>query len=204
MPDFDYLQEMIDDMPEQFRGGQNTKIFVAALARQLQEAYRFLADLRDKRSLETAVGIQLDGIGDIVVLTRDEAARMIDFADKGEAMDDELYREYLRYKVHVNTNVGTYRDVHKALQMFWSTSPLYYSEKAEAPATMFFTTSVNDPEAMTDMLAKIPVIKPAGVALKILAVAEVKPVLVGLFAGIAMAGLGQKIEVEVKAYGTME
>lgn len=69
---------------------------------------------------------------------------------------------------------------------------------------MFFTTPVNDPEAMTDMLAKIPVIKPAGVALKILAVAEVKPVLVGLFAGIAMAGLGQKIEVEVKAYGTME
>lgn len=204
MPDFDYLRKMQSDMLEQFQGKPNAEVLIEALARQLQEVYQFFVDLRDKRSLETAVGVQLDRIGDIVVLSRAEAARLIDFAENCDVMNDELYREYLRYKVHVNTNIGTYRDVHKALRMFWSTSPLYYSEKANSPATMFFTTPVNDPEAMTDMLAKIPVIKPAGVALKILAVAEVRPVSVDVYAGIAIAGLGRKIEVEVKNYGTME
>ena len=143
MADFDYLKKLENDMPQQFKDKPNIEVLLKALAKQLQEVYQFFADLRDKRSLQTAVGRQLDGIGDIVVLSRDDADMLAGLAERRLAMNDELYREYLLYKIHINTNTCTYLDVYRALKMFWNVSPLYYEERPEWPATMFFSTPVD-------------------------------------------------------------
>jgi len=172
MAEFDYLQRLEDDVLQQFKDKPNTKILLKAIARQLQEVYQFFVDLRDKRSLETAFGAQLDGIGDIVVLSRDEADRLAGLAERRMAMGDELYRDYLLYKIHINTNICTYLDVYKALKMFWNVSPLYYEERPEWPATMFFHTPILKPEDMPERLFRIPVIKAAGVMLKIMVTTE--------------------------------
>ena len=174
---FDYLKKLEDDHLVQFRGKKNTEVLMKALARQLQEVYRFFVDLRDRRSLEASEGKQLDGVGDIVVLSRDEARQLAETMDPIDVMDDELYRKYLKYKIHINTNICTYKDVYKALKMFWDTTPLYYSEDPEWPATMFFATPILKPEDGADRLLAAPVIKAAGVMLKIIASTEtpIKP-----------------------------
>ncbi len=194
---FDYLKKLEDDLLEQFRGKKNTEVLMKALARQLQEVYQFFIDLRDKRSLEASEGKQLDGVGDIVVLSRDESRQLAETMDPIDAMDDELYRKYLKYKIHINTNICTYKDVYKALKMFWDTSPLYYSEDPEWPATMFFSTPTLKPEDRAERLFKIPVIKAAGVMLRIMATTETpfEPAVLrgggAVFSGILVTNLPQ-------------
>lgn len=188
MADFDYLQKLENDMPQQFKDKPNIEVLLKALAKQLQEVYQFFTDLRDKRSLQTAVGRQLDGIGDIVVLSRDDADMLAGLAERRLAMNDELYREYLLYKIHINTNTCTYLDVYRALKMFWNVSPLYYEERPEWPATMFFSTPVLRPEDMPDRLFRAPVIKAAGVMLKIMFTTEASEVKKTVHIGSAFFG----------------
>lgn len=188
MADFDYLCKLKNDMPQQFKNKPNIEVLLKALARQLQEVYQFFADLRDKRSLQTAVGKQLDGIGDIVVLSRDEADKLAGLAERSLAMNDELYRDYLLYKIHINTNICTYLDVYRALKMFWNVSPLYYEERPEWPATMFFSTPVLRPEDMPERLFRVPVVKAAGVMLKIIVTTETPRVFVNIHSFGVMLG----------------
>lgn len=188
MADFDYLCKLENDMPQQFKNKPNIEVLLKALARQLQEVYQFFADLRDKRSLQTAVGKQLDGIGDIVVLSRDEADKLAGLAERSLAMNDELYRDYLLYKIHINTNICTYLDVYRALKMFWNVSPLYYEERPEWPATMFFSTPVLRPEDMPERLFRVPVVKAAGVMLKIIVTTETPRVFVNIHSFGVMLG----------------
>lgn len=188
MADFDYLCKLENDMPQQFKNKPDIEVLLKALARQLQEVYQFFADLRDKRSLQTAVGKQLDGIGDIVVLSRDEADKLAGPAERSLAMNDELYRDYLLYKIHINTNICTYLDVYRALKMFWNVSPLYYEERPEWPATMFFSTPVLRPEDMPERLFKVPVVKAAGVMLKIIVTTETPRVFVNIHSFGVMLG----------------
>lgn len=196
---FDYLKKLEKDLLEQFRGKKNTEVLMKALARQLQEVYQFFIDLRDKRGLEASEGKQLDGAGDIVVLSRDEARQLAETMDPIDVMDDELYRKYLKYKIHINTNICTYKDVYKALKMFWDTTPLYYSEDPEWPATMFFSTPTLKPEDRAERLFKIPVIKAAGVTLKIMATTEtpLEPAVLrgggAVFSGVVITKLPQLV-----------
>ena len=196
---FDYLAKLEDDLLEQFKGKPNTAVMMQALARQLQEVYQFFIGLRDKRSLDTAEGRQLDGIGDIVVLSRSEARQLAESADVIDDMDDELYRNYLKYKIGINTNLCTYREVYDAIKMFWKNSPLYYSEDPEIPATMFLSTPVLKPEDMAERLFRLPYIKAAGVAIRIVATTEteIDPVIVrgggAMFGSILSTKLPQNI-----------
>lgn len=169
---FDYIKSLNEDLLEQFRGKPNTEVLMKALARQLQDVYQFFVDLREKRTLAKSEGKQLNGIGDIVVLSRPEAGFLASKMNPDSVLDDDLYRKYLTYKVFLNTNTCTYPDVIKALKMFWDTSPLYYSEDLEHPATMFFSTPTLRPEDNAGALLQVPKVKAAGVTLKLLATTE--------------------------------
>ena len=152
-------------MIEQFKGQPNIEIFNKALARQLDELYEFFENLNTLRWLQTADGVQLDGIGNIVALSRSEAFTLARTANQDVPMDDETYRLYLAWKIALNTTDCTIREVYQALRMFWDT-PLFYSEKIEHPATMFWSTPMLPPEHNTDVLRMIPKVKAAGVAIK--------------------------------------
>jgi len=168
----DYLEKLRRDLLEQFRGKPNIEVMQRALARQLDEVHEFFLDLNKKRWLLDAEGVQLDGVGDIVVLSRSEALTMSEMANLNVPMDDDLYRRYLAWKNALNTTNCTHLDVYRALQLFWDKSPLYYSEELEHPATIIFTTPELTPDQDVRVLFLAPKVKAAGVALRIVAITK--------------------------------
>lgn len=205
MADFDYRQSVEKDTLEQFRGQPNIQVLHDVLAKQLQDVYDFFMELKLHRWIHDATGKQLDGVGDIVVLSRAEASEYAKAAGLGDASDDEVYRKYLYYKVLKNTNNCTYPELIKAFRMFWE-KPLYYSEDPEYPATMFLDTGILTPEDHAEDLLSSPIIKAAGVGIHITATTESPPadgelhITPVLGRGMAITALPE-LEPEMKAAG---
>lgn len=166
-----YIATMKKDLVEQFKGKANIEALAEVLGSELQEVFDFFEQLRTQRDLHSAVGRQLDGVGDITVLTRQEAGKLAAYAGRGNSTDDETYRKYLVYKVLKNTCDCTYSDIIKAFRMFWD-KPLYYSENPEYPAVMFLETGKLAPEDHAENLLAAPIIKAAGVGIHITAITE--------------------------------
>lgn len=164
----DYVELLRGDLVEQFKEKPVIDALVSAIGEQLNDVRRFYEDLRDRRGLQTSMGQQLDGIGDIVVLSRLEAGALACINESVYVLDDESYRRYLIFKVWKNTNNCTYHDVIKALRMFWP-KPLYYREDPAEPATMVFETDMLSPEDDVPKLLNAPLIKAAGVGIKVIA-----------------------------------
>ena len=167
----DYVELLRGDLVEQFKEKPVIDALVSAIGEQLNDVRRFYEDLRDRRGLQTSMGQQLDGIGDIVVLSRLEAGALACINESVYVLDDESYRRYLIFKVWKNTNNCTYHDVIKALRMFWP-KPLYYREDPSEPATMVFETDMLSPEDDVPKLLNAPLIKAAGVGIKVIARTE--------------------------------
>lgn len=166
MPDFS--EKLREDLVEQFKEQPVIDALMQAIGKQMNDVYDFFTALREERWVQTAVGKQLDGVGDIVVLSRKEAGELACFKESVYVLKDEEYRNYLIYKIWKNTCDCTYSDIIKAFRMFWD-KPLYYSEKPDYPATMFFETGELTPEDDAQRLLDAPFIKAAGVAIKVIA-----------------------------------
>ena len=164
----DYVAKLKQDLVEQFRGKANIEALMEVVGIQLQEVFDFYEQLRTERSVETAVGKQLDGVGDIAVMTRKEAGQLAGNPIPFEVIDDDTYRQYLIYKILKNTCDCTYPDIIKAFRMFWD-RPLYYTEDPEQPATMIFDTGELPGDVDTTPLFRTPLIRAAGVTLKLYA-----------------------------------
>lgn len=168
MAEVDYIQKLRDDTIEQFKDKPIIDAFHEAIGIQLNDVRQFYEDLRDKRGVQTATGAQLDGAGDIVVLTRTEAGELACLNKSVYVLEDEDYRKYIIFKIWKNSNNCTYYDVIKALRMFWD-RPLYYREDPEYPATMVFETDKLDETVDIKKLFDAPIIRAAGVGVKIIA-----------------------------------
>lgn len=170
----DYRTALAGDLVEQFRGKPKIEALLDVIGDELQAVYDFFAQLRQNRDLYSAIGAQLDGVGDIAVLSRAEAgefAGRAGFQNPSEEITDEIYRRYLIYKVLKNNCDCTYPDIVKAFRMFWD-KPLYYSEDPEHPATMFLETGKLSPDDHAEKLLGAPVIKAAGVGIRVTATTE--------------------------------
>jgi len=163
-----YIEALKKDLVEQFRGKANIENLMEVLGAELQEVFSFYEQLRNERDVTTAVGKQLDGVGDIVVMSRMEAGQLAGNPIPFEVIDDDVYRQYLIYKILKNTCDCTYPDIIKAFRMFWD-RPLYYSEDPEQPATMIFDTGEMPGDVDTTPLFRTPLIRAAGVTLKLYA-----------------------------------
>ena len=164
----DFVTKLKQDLVEQFRGKANIEALMEVVGIELQEVFDFYEQLRTQRSVDTAVGKQLDGVGDIAVMTRKEAGQLAGNPIPFEVIDDDTYRQYLIYKILKNTCDCTYPDIIKAFRMFWD-RPLYYTEDSEQPATMIFDTGELPGDVDTTPLFKTPLIRAAGVTLKLYA-----------------------------------
>lgn len=167
----DYVELLREDLVDQFKEKPVIDALMEAIGTQLNDVRRFYEDLRDKRGIQTAEGKQLDGAGDIVVLSRMEAGALACINKSVFVLDDESYRRYLIFKVWKNTNNCTYYDIIKALRMFWE-RPLYYREDPAEPATMVFDTDTLAPDVDVQKLLNAPLIKAAGVRIKVVAHVE--------------------------------
>lgn len=163
----DFTEKLKSDLLSQFVGKPNLNAIMNAFGNQLSDVYQFYSQLQTMRSVTTAIGQQLDGIGDIVDLSRLEAgalSTLTNMENVGNILDDENFRTFLFYKIWKNTNVCTYPDIIKSFQMFWDL-PLYYSESPDEPATMILSSDILMPEDNAYKLLTAPIIKAAGVKL---------------------------------------
>ena len=168
----DWIKKLEDDLIGQFKGKPKIQVFNKAVARQLEELYAFFYQLSVLQWLDQAEGAQLDGIGNIVDLSRTDALVWASEAGQRAPMDDGLYRLYLWFKIFLNTSDATYADVARTIAKFWPGTPFYYSEDAGVPATMFFTSG---PMPLTTDLRVLRIatrVKAAGVALHFILQAE--------------------------------
>lgn len=161
----DYVVALKKDLVEQFRGKANIEALMEVIGAQFQQVYDFYDQLRYNRDVYTAVGKNLDGVGDIAVLTRMEAAQIAGGPIPVEVIDDEIYRQYLIYKILKNTCGCTYPDIIKAFKMFWD-KPIYYSEDPQFPATIILDTGVLEESESIDKLLSAPIVRAGGVAVR--------------------------------------
>lgn len=160
----DYIEKLKSDLIEQFRGKPNIESLVEAIGQQLNELADFYQQLVDERSVAKAEGVQLDGVGDIVVLTRSEADALVrNGAPLLSELDDETYRQRILFKILKNTCDCTYSDIRKAIEMMWTGPTLRYVEDPAHPATLVFEFDAS-PD-LTESEMSIPFIKAGGVGL---------------------------------------
>lgn len=159
-----YDERILREFPHAFQNKEKIGVLVRAFARQLDGLYQAGMDLKTLCDLDTAQGKQLDGIGDIVVLSRSDAMRLIKGPIQYDIMDDEHYRHYLKYKILKNTSTCTYYDIITAVQMLWGADEIEYFEDPEEPAAV--TLAFPDPGGAAQ-LDDIPPIIAAGVGIHI-------------------------------------
>lgn len=167
----DYIELLRQDLLEQFKDKPVIDALNEAIGEQLNDLRDFFDALKNERSVLTAVGKQLDGVGDIVGLTRMEAGAWACATQPTYVLTDDEYRVFLLFKIWKNTNDCTYYDVMKAFRMFWA-RPLYYRETPEEPATMILESETLTPEDDARKLLEAPIIKAAGVGIKVIAITE--------------------------------
>lgn len=164
----DYREKMDDDLLEQFRGQPNNTVLIESYGRQLQEVFDFLGSLLSLLDIDKCTGKQLDLIGEIVVMSRYDARVALGDEYDGKALDDNLYRKLLKYKILLNTSDGTYRSLVKGIKMFWDRT-MYYSEDPESPATITLKTPILTPDVDVGEIMDMPIPRPGGVGLKLIA-----------------------------------
>lgn len=163
----DFVAALKKDLVEQFKGKPNIEALMEVISIELQQVYDFYVQLRDNRDVFSSVGKQLDGVGDIVVLSRMEAGILAGNPIPFEVMGDDMYRQYLIFKILKNTSNCTYPDIIKAFRMFWK-HPLYYREDPSEPATMIFDTGEITADINVLPLVSVPLLRAAGVTLRLM------------------------------------
>ena len=150
------------DLLEQFRNRKNIAAICDALDKQtaaLAEAFTAIANETD---IDTAVGAQLDRIGNIVGLTRSEAGVLCGQTGYLDIVDDELYRKYLKYKAFRNSSDCTYQSIIAAMRaILGNDAKINYEEDENFPATLILDVRTNGEDEV--FIGGIPPIKPAGV-----------------------------------------
>ena len=191
----DYLEFMLKDMLWEFKQleGTNTEGLLKVFARQFSdlldsfncyEQKTVLGDdyPRDSEIGKYAVGKQLEGIGDIVDISKKKASQLLNSVNYGSktsdyySINDNNYREFIRYKIFLNNAVCTYRDVIKNVKLFWRPPTdatdeevkryeVKYEEWPKRPGAMILSTKDLKPDNNAKLFLTFPVLKSAGVEL---------------------------------------
>lgn len=160
-------KSFLGKLPEQFKNKHNIEVLIKAFAEELEEVEKVFQELETLRSIRTAFGKQLDGIGEIVNLTRAEStayAGVVDF----DVLDDERYRLFLMYKALRNANSCTYPELMEICRLLYNAKLLYYKEFDDHPAHFQVMVGAKFDEWMLKMLNNSNLtIKPGGVSVDI-------------------------------------
>lgn len=160
------LDDWLGDIPQQFQGKEHIKALISAFAKQLEELHGVFKQLDTETDLESAVGMNLDMVGDIVALTRKDAGVLAGFGATEPVMSDKRYRQFLRYKILKNTNNCTYYDIMQSIAVLWEMDNIKYYEDPCRPATILIRLQTTDVDLGIDpTFGKVFAIKPSGVAL---------------------------------------
>jgi hypothetical protein len=128
----------------------NFQKFIKAFALSIQELEDTNYQLLNERNIYTAVGVQLDGLGQILGLAR---------AD-GES--DEDYRENLKFQIFINEGTGTPEEVIAVLKFLTNANRVRYNEYYPA-AFQMSTDGLTFPDPPEELVEAIQEASPAAV-----------------------------------------
>jgi len=143
-------------LASQFQGtdanGDLTKVqkMIKSFALTDQDIQDVLEQLLSQRNIDTAVGVQLDGLGQILGLAR----------ASGESDDD--YRENLKFQIFINTGSGTPEQVIQILKYLTNAQKIRYLEIYPA-AYQMSTDGTTFPDPPEDLISAIQSASPAGI-----------------------------------------
>lgn len=138
----------------------NLQKLIAALTSEATEIQTQLQNLITQRSLATAEGVQLDGIGQIVGL-----ARIPGQPDDGAIINNVPvtgYRQALEFQIFINGSSGVPEDVITALKFFTQASKVWYWNFFPA-AYLLATNGLSFPQNPQDLVRVIQSLSPSGV-----------------------------------------
>lgn len=150
------LERTLSILASQFRDQKpdgsltNFQKLIKALCGPAQELQNVLWQLKTERWLSTAIGLQLDEIGEILGLPR----------NPGES--DEDYRERLQFQIFINISSGTPEDIIRAIKYLTDASSIRFFDVFPA----FFqleTDGLKFPVSPNDLNDAIFRMSPAGV-----------------------------------------
>ena len=138
----------------------NLQKLIAGLTSEATDIQTQLQNLITQRSLQTAEGVQLDGIGQIVGLERipgqpDDGAII-------EGVPVTGYRQALEFQIFINGSSGVPEDVIAALKFFTQASKVSYWNFFPA-AYLMGTNGTSFPQNPQDLVSAIQRLSPAGV-----------------------------------------
>lgn len=151
------------DLPQQFQGKHNIEVLIKAFSKQMQEVDRVFKDLNTMTDIDTATGKNLDYVGTIIPLTRKEAGELAGINASEPVIQDERYRQYLRYKMLQNTSECTYYEIMESIEILWDVDRTHYYERDDSPATIFIGLPTVDVNEDDQAKGKPKILKPAGV-----------------------------------------
>lgn len=100
----DHETQALARLKEQFQSSDNVRSLVSAFAAPSQDVEDALWQLLVERSVDEAVGAQLDAIGSLVGQARN-------------GLDDDDYRRYVRARISANRSNGTVEDILKVARL---------------------------------------------------------------------------------------
>lgn len=158
-------KSFLDKIPEQFKKKHNIEVLMKAFAAELEELVEVFRELETLRAISTAFGEQLDGIGEIVVLSRVDSmayAGIVDFF----VLDDERYRLFLMFKALRNANTCTFPELMEICRLLYNVKLLYYRELNDHPAHFQVMVGAEFQDWMMGMLNNVNLtVKPGGVSI---------------------------------------
>jgi hypothetical protein len=144
-----HVSEAILNLIAKFTDQPNFQAMITALVNQVQEVENALFELIDERTLDTAVGVQLDGIGSIL-------------GEDREGKSDSDYRTALRARILLNIGSGTPEELIEMVSLLTGSKNNELTEYHPAALTIFVLGALTFTEA-SNVNAALQSGKPAGV-----------------------------------------
>ncbi len=150
------VEEWKKEIPCQFQGKENLSAVIDAVGLQLTELETVFSDVINKTDVRTATGKNLDMVGDIVGITRNDAYNLLELTNTDE-LDDSSYRNVLYFQILKNNADGTYEDIMKGLHLLWGDEAIItYTENPVVELYNGAEWNDKDPATLKIDIADIP------------------------------------------------
>lgn len=120
----DYESEASKRITSVFEDKPMVREVIVAMPRELTSFEQTADQVRDERSVDNAIGIQLEGVGEIVGESR-------------QGRDDEAYRLAIKFRIFANISSGTPTNLIQGLKLLTSPTDCQYLESYPATALLF-------------------------------------------------------------------
>ncbi len=186
----DHAQVMVDRLLAQFGSSPNLEALVRVLGERFNVLERVIADLQEKRWIETAEGVQLDGCGEIVAQPRtiSSAIAIPFFGFYGQpairgfgkarfrrryehylssaSLQDPEYRKLIKAKVAKNISWGTTEETISSFQQIFEAPKVVLTETGNAKMRVGIARELSEGERVFVQALDL-FVRPGGVGVDI-------------------------------------